>query len=224
MVQFYQFTSDRKYFDLRFQFEATRERDHYSWLIEGIEFLPMEKVEHEVLEEETADMHPISYSDTNWEQKLPNDYEKIIKWSKDSVRWTTKKELYFLLCNVVISNQKWEEMSNTIIKSDFGKIRVELETSTGIKVLPLSPTLFKEVAFNRSFRFSIICKMKSPILSPQTAYGCYLVYKITGNHSYFVAPVEVVDKEYRKNDSHLAKLWFIYLLSPQNQASSSKDD
>ncbi|KAJ9537981.1 hypothetical protein OSB04_030714 [Centaurea solstitialis] len=225
MVQFYQFTSDTKYFDLRFQFEATRERDHYSWLIEGIEFQPMEKVEHEVLEEEMADMHPISDSDTNWEQKLPNDYEKIIKWSKDSVRWTTKKELYFLLCNGFLINkgEEWLSLAKNGKKCPILSSRVTLVKSEW-SWKPLPESRFKEVAFNRSFRFSIICKMKSPILSPQTAYGCYLVYKITENHSSFVAPVEVVDKEYRKNDSHLAKLWFIYLLSPQNQASSSKDD
>ena len=35
-----------------------------------------------------------SESDTNWEQKIPNDYEKILNLSKDSLRWTTKRELY----------------------------------------------------------------------------------------------------------------------------------
>ena len=34
---------------------------------------------------------------TYWEQKLPSDYEDIIKWSKDSLQWTTKKELYSIL-------------------------------------------------------------------------------------------------------------------------------
>lgn len=43
------------------------------------------------------DTQPISDEDTYWEKILPNDYEDIIKWSKDSEQWTTKKELYFIL-------------------------------------------------------------------------------------------------------------------------------
>ena len=38
-----------------------------------------------------------SESDTYWEQKLPNDYEEILNLSKDSLQWTTKKELYSIL-------------------------------------------------------------------------------------------------------------------------------
>ncbi|GKA16009.1 kinase-like domain, phloem protein 2-like protein [Tanacetum coccineum] len=34
-----------------------------------------------------------SESDTYWEQKFPNDYEEILNFSKDSLMWTTKKEL-----------------------------------------------------------------------------------------------------------------------------------
>ncbi|MFS7923121.1 hypothetical protein Hanom_Chr03g00257001 [Helianthus anomalus] len=41
------------------------------------------KVEHEVLMD---DLQTISESDdTYWENKLPNDYDDIIKWSKDDV-------------------------------------------------------------------------------------------------------------------------------------------
>ena len=38
-----------------------------------------------------------SESDTFLEQKLLNDYEEILNLSKDSLQWTTKKELYSLL-------------------------------------------------------------------------------------------------------------------------------
>lgn len=50
-----------------------------------------------MLEDGKEDMLPISDSDSDWEQKLPDDYKDIIKWSKRSLQWTTNKELYFIL-------------------------------------------------------------------------------------------------------------------------------
>lgn len=52
-----------------------------------------------MFEDEKTDMQPVVESDTYWEEKLPNDYEDIIKCSKDDVKWTTKKELHSILCN-----------------------------------------------------------------------------------------------------------------------------
>ncbi|KAJ0944853.1 putative protein kinase RLK-Pelle-CrRLK1L-1 family [Helianthus annuus] len=93
-AELYQFTSDQRNVDLEILF-------YTKWcptiLVEGIEFCPMEKVEHEVLRDENVDMRSISDSETYWEQKLPTDYEDIIKWSKDGVQWRTKKELYYIL-------------------------------------------------------------------------------------------------------------------------------
>lgn len=57
-----------------------------------------------MVEDEEVDMQTISDSDTYWEQKLPSDYEDIIKTSKDSVQWTTKKELYYILCKGFLIN------------------------------------------------------------------------------------------------------------------------
>ncbi|GKF00182.1 hypothetical protein Tco_0023532, partial [Tanacetum coccineum] len=58
-------------------------------------------VEDQVLEDDKVeDIQPIldSDSDTYWGQKLPNDYEEILKLSKHSVEGKTKKELYSMLC------------------------------------------------------------------------------------------------------------------------------
>lgn len=65
-------------------------------------------MELEVLEDEKVDMQTISDPDMNWEQKLPNDYQEIIKWSKDCVQWTTKKELYSILCKGFLINNDEE--------------------------------------------------------------------------------------------------------------------
>ncbi|KAK1418151.1 hypothetical protein QVD17_27290 [Tagetes erecta] len=98
MIELYEFTSDGSTIDLKIQFEGWGYVNYGPILIEGIEFRPLEKVEVEVLDDKNVDMQPISDVDLDWEQRLPNDYEEIVNWSEDGVRWTTKKELYYLLC------------------------------------------------------------------------------------------------------------------------------
>ncbi|KAL7598435.1 hypothetical protein Lser_V15G22728 [Lactuca serriola] len=89
MAELYQFTSDSRNVDLEITFEC-----RYPLLVEGIEFQPLERAEHHVLEDEDVDMQ----TDTYWEQKIPNDYEDVIKLARYPVEWTTKKELYYILC------------------------------------------------------------------------------------------------------------------------------
>lgn len=44
--------------------------------------------------------------DANWEQKLPNDYQYIIKAAKDRVPYNiTNKEIYTLLSNGILTNK-----------------------------------------------------------------------------------------------------------------------
>lgn len=45
-------------------------------------------------------------SNTNWEQKLPTDYQYIIKSAKDRVPYNiTNKEIYMLLSNGILTNR-----------------------------------------------------------------------------------------------------------------------
>ncbi|KAM0070547.1 putative protein kinase RLK-Pelle-CrRLK1L-1 family [Helianthus debilis subsp. tardiflorus] len=92
MAELYQFTNETRSVDLKIIFEAS-----YSLAVEGIEFRALEKVKHEVLEDENIDMQSTSDSEIYWEQKVPKNYEEMIKLSKDRVKWTTKKELFFIL-------------------------------------------------------------------------------------------------------------------------------
>ncbi|XP_076916932.1 uncharacterized protein LOC143576793 [Bidens hawaiensis] len=99
MVELFQFESQKRNVDLEISFEGfmNTSSDHY--VIEGVEFQPTEKMEHKVLEDDDNYMQTISESDdTYWEKKLPKDYNDIMKWSKDGVEWTTKKQLYSILC------------------------------------------------------------------------------------------------------------------------------
>ncbi|KAJ9537573.1 hypothetical protein OSB04_030306 [Centaurea solstitialis] len=102
--ELYQFTSDGTSFDLDFQFEFDISEGEIL-LVEGIEFRPLSHVKNDVLEDETVD-HIQPTLSVDWEQKLPNDYEKIIKWSKHRLGWTTKKELYHLFCQGFLTNTR----------------------------------------------------------------------------------------------------------------------
>lgn len=112
-AELYQFTSDNRYVDLEITFKCWNKL-----LVEGIEFEPVEIVSQQILEhqeledEREVDMQEdMSHSDAYWKEKLPSDYETIIKWSKDKLHWTTKKELYSILCKGFLIQIQGEEVN-----------------------------------------------------------------------------------------------------------------
>ncbi|XP_076932196.1 uncharacterized protein LOC143597639 [Bidens hawaiensis] len=109
MAELYQFESQERNVSLEISFEGIMDYSSRNLIIEGIEFQPVDKVEHEVLEDDEIDMQTISESDdTYWENKLPNYYDDIIKLLEGSIKWTTKKELYHILCKgFQLSNEQW---------------------------------------------------------------------------------------------------------------------
>ncbi|KAJ0936945.1 putative phloem protein [Helianthus annuus] len=154
VAELFQFESQRRNFDLEISFEGFMYWDCFDYyLLQGIDFQPIEKVEHEVLMD---DMQTISESDdTYWENKLPNDYDDVIKWSKDDWFFLAKsgKRCVMLPARSSLLEKQWNWMHQ-------------------------SESRFGEVAFNPTQRCSIVCKIKSQILSPETTYACYLVYKL----------------------------------------------
>ncbi|KAD6453739.1 hypothetical protein E3N88_08445 [Mikania micrantha] len=88
--ELFQFTSDSQFVDLEILFEGFDEY-YESIFVQGIEFRPIEKVEHK------DDNQTISDSDAYCEEELPADYEDIMKWSTDIMQWTTKKEAYSII-------------------------------------------------------------------------------------------------------------------------------
>ncbi|XP_042758547.1 receptor-like protein kinase FERONIA isoform X2 [Lactuca sativa] len=104
--ELFQFTSHRRQLDLEITFECKN-----AIVVDAIEFRPLERVEHQLLENEEVDM-----PETYWEQKLPSDYEDIIKWSKYNVQQATKKELYSILCQgFLINNGEEQKMERNAI-------------------------------------------------------------------------------------------------------------
>ncbi|KAJ9537416.1 hypothetical protein OSB04_030149 [Centaurea solstitialis] len=220
MVELYHFIGDKRNFDKAIQFNSKVYGDDL--IVDSIEFRPMEKVESEAVEE-VEDMQPTSESDKDWEQKLPKDYEQIIKWSKDSMEWTTKKELYIHFCKGFLINngEEWFSLHENGKKCYMLPARAILKESDW-RWKPARESRFEEVACDPFTSFGIVCTIKSKILSPETKYACYLVFKITKDHHVFEAPTKVMDKDFHLNARHVADFWFIYLHSPPPPIIRSK--
>ncbi|XP_022746606.1 F-box protein PP2-B15-like [Durio zibethinus] len=125
-------------------------------------------------------------SDLVWERFLPSDYREIVSKASNTFKFSSKKELYLLLCNPVLVAD--------------GKTSFKLERSTGRKSYILSArelsiscsndqmfwvwksipeSRFSEVAELRTIsRLEIHGKIRTKILSPNTTYGAYLLLKL----------------------------------------------
>ncbi|KAD7477679.1 hypothetical protein E3N88_00815 [Mikania micrantha] len=194
MAELYVLTIESRNVDLEIIFECSRNHFSSVLVVEGIEFRPMEKVEDETLEDEKVDMQPNLNLDTFWEQKLPLDYEEILKWLKDEVKWTTKKELYFLLCEgfPINNGQEWFYLSKDGKKCGMLPARTTLQNDKW-RWLSIPETRFGEAVVLNDERFAIVSEIKSQLLSPQTRYACYLVYQLPENHH--VSDVPITENE-----------------------------
>jgi len=129
-------------------------------------------------------------SDTVWEKFLPSDYDDIIIRSSDSHRpvFASKKELYFHLCNqpVVIdggaksfSLDKWSGKKCFMLGARYLYI-VWADTPMYWKWTSLPGSRFAEVAELVDVCWLEICgKISTQMLSPDTTYAAYLVFKWT---------------------------------------------
>ncbi|KAJ0691165.1 putative protein kinase RLK-Pelle-CrRLK1L-1 family [Helianthus annuus] len=207
--ELYQFTSDDRVVDLEILLDGFR--GSYTMIqAQGIEFRPLEKEEQKVLEEEMFDVQPIS--DVNWNEKLPTDYEDIMKLSKHSGQWLTQKEAYLIICKGFLINdgQKWFSLDKNGRKCHMLSAR-----AAGIWVqhedrLSLPESRFGEAMVLRFWTFSIVCEIQPQLVSSQTTYASYLVYKLPEGQSGFEAPMVVKDGEYM--DDYYR---YIYLVRPQ---------
>ncbi|KAJ9537979.1 hypothetical protein OSB04_030712 [Centaurea solstitialis] len=220
MVELYHFTNDKIDVDLEIWFESSVNGQPCSLLVEGIEFRPLDDLENEAIENiVTVDMLPLSDSNLDWEQKLPNDYEEIINWSKCCLEWTTKKQLYSLLCKgfLIINSEEWFFIAKNGKKCHMLSARAALQNERWAwRSLPKSR--FGEVAFDPFPEFSISSTIKPQLLSPQTTYAGYLVYKLPKNHSRFKACGKVINKDFP------SRFWYIFLVCPQTPVLRPKVD
>ncbi|XP_022847438.1 F-box protein PP2-B10-like [Olea europaea var. sylvestris] len=136
-------------------------------------------------------------SDLVWEQFLPSDYQDIIARSVSPVVYSSKKELYFHLCD-------------SPLLLDGGKLIFRLSKSSGKKCFMLcarelsiiwadSPRYWNwktltESRFAEVAELLSVCwldihgKMQTRMLSLKTNYAAYLVFKILENSGGLYSP------------------------------------
>ncbi|KAI3797900.1 hypothetical protein L1987_33164 [Smallanthus sonchifolius] len=121
----------------------------------------------------------------------------------------------------VLEDEKWFYLSKDGKKCHMLPARTSLRNEK-LRWCSLPESRFGEAAVLNDWRFSIVSNIKSHVLSPQTTYATYLVYKLLKNHSVSEIPVKVMDKNLSPDGGEVADFWFIYLLSPQTPVIRGK--
>ncbi|PWA62785.1 phloem protein 2-like protein [Artemisia annua] len=232
VTELYQFTSYQKEHDFKFEIVGRLHTDHFhvhgddkkcDLFLVGIEFLP---VEHEK-DENKVEMQPDMDLDNDWEKILPSDYAEIIKWSKYNLQWSTYKELYSLLHEgflIKTDVEKWFSVSKNMKKRHMLPAVVVLQKGSiwnfflGMKHWiwkSLPESRFKLVAeCDKVKSFTIQCEIESQLLSLETTYACYLVYKLPRNDSMVDGLVQIDDENRVDDEQPSDKLQLVDLLTP----------
>ncbi|XP_076909265.1 putative F-box protein PP2-B12 [Bidens hawaiensis] len=211
-AELYQFTSDQRTVDLEIWFYT---ECCPTMLVEGIEFRPLKKADHEALMNDKVDMQ---LGIQKYFDDMLSDYEDMIKRSKDSVQWKTKKDLFSILCKgfQFSYGEEWFYLNKYGKKCLMLPARAVLEEDKW--TWNSEPeTRFEEVACCNFDMFGIYCKFSSKMLSPQTAYAAFLVYKLPHDHESVdqPPPVQVVDK-----DSDSKEVYNVFLRTPRTPVIS----
>lgn len=161
---------------------------------EGIEFRPMEHEIHENLEDKNkVDVQQRPISDADWEQIAWPNYINLINLSKHNVKWTTKKEHYFLLRKgFLIDNGDVTPSKMWISISKKMKIRLMIPARAILVEDPwgkeqwvwksVSKSRFEMVAESLDKKFlKVSFQIQSELLSHTTSYSCHLIYKLPEN-------------------------------------------
>ncbi|KAG1361502.1 F-box protein [Cocos nucifera] len=128
-------------------------------------------------------------SDTVWERFLPPDYPSILSRAVNPVEYSSKKELFFRICETILI--------------DDGNMSFSLEKSSGATCYmlsarqlfivwggtphywtwhPLPDSRFSEVAeLVNVCWLEIRGKIESRVLTPKTTYAAYLIFKVEQN-------------------------------------------
>ncbi|XP_010935987.1 F-box protein At2g02240 [Elaeis guineensis] len=128
-------------------------------------------------------------SDTVWERFLPPDYRSILERAVRPVEYSSKKELFFRLCEPILIDDG--KMSFSLEKSSGAKCYMLSARQMGIvwgdtpkywRWHPLPDSRFSEVA-----RLIDVCwlefrgTIRSKALTPKTTYAAYLIFKLDQN-------------------------------------------
>ncbi|PWA93805.1 protein kinase-like domain, Phloem protein 2-like protein [Artemisia annua] len=213
MAELFQFTSDGSIVDLEFFFENSGTNIDG---VEGIMFQPLEIVEDQVSKDDKVkNIQTISDSESDpyWEQKFPNDYEEILNLSKDSLRWTMKKELYSIFRRgfLIDNGQQWLSVDKHGKKCLMLSAKATWVIDDKNSAFESShESRFGEVlVITAGDEFELVNEIKPEVLSADTTYASYFVYKLPQDQSTFEYPLKLNTKNGYSWDA-----WFVYLVSP----------
>ncbi|CAI9298662.1 unnamed protein product [Lactuca saligna] len=167
--------------------------------VEGIEFRAIDNVKHEEIKESKEVQHVLK-PDSNMDlmQQLPTNPEEIFKRSEND----DNCEKLFLL-NEVNGKKHLMLSANAVV---YNSSDVKL-----FKTKPSIQTRFAEVIELLPQQvFRINCTIKSQMLSQDTEYACYLVYKLSEKCHGLHCPVKVRDLLHRNNK----EVGIVYFRSP----------
>ncbi|KAI3703943.1 hypothetical protein L1987_74140 [Smallanthus sonchifolius] len=156
------------------------------------------------------------------EWKPPFDYEDMTKTAEPPLNYSSIGELRKLLSKGVVLNggktcfslNKKGEHSEMISFVECVDLEFKGKWSSEYN------SRFGEAVQLALWRLRIHSKIQSQLVSSQTTYASYLVYKLPKDQSDFKPPVKVEDKEYLGSDH----IWYIYLVSPKTPVIGPKVD
>ncbi|GJU69256.1 kinase-like domain, phloem protein 2-like protein [Tanacetum coccineum] len=165
--------------------------------IEGIEFRAIDKVKHEYIRK-LKEVQQVLKSDFNVDQvqQLPTNFEEIFKVCRnyDELFWLGEVDGKKLL--VLSAKAALYKFTN-----------VDTFTSK-----PPTQSRFQEVIeLLLQQVFHINCTIKSQMLSPDTEYVCYLLFKLSENCQGMHCPVKVRDVLHQENK----EAEFLYFMTPE---------
>ncbi|XP_052205619.1 F-box protein VBF-like [Diospyros lotus] len=126
-------------------------------------------------------------SDVVWERFLPPDYRKIVAASVTPMEFSSKKELFFRLCNpaFIDGGNKMVKLDKLSGKKYYMLSARELSISQSNEPSSWSWKSMPESRFESvavlitASRIEIKSSIRTRILSPNTNYGAYLIVKIS---------------------------------------------
>ncbi|KAJ9536933.1 hypothetical protein OSB04_029666 [Centaurea solstitialis] len=172
------------HFDIEIEEISNLEYQDATFLIQGIQFEPLQTAQHN--HQESGSL----VGDAYWEKKLPKDYQHYVYMSNNYLHYTTKKELYFLLCDGFLgySGKLWFSLCKSTggICSMLPASEILLSQNydyQSLDTLSLSESKFGEVKkLKGTDEYRFTCKLRSPMFSRRHAYACHLVFKFADNN------------------------------------------
>ncbi|CAI9260025.1 unnamed protein product [Lactuca saligna] len=155
--------------------------------VEGVEFRAIDNVKHEDIQE-LNEVQQILKSDSNMDVlQLPTKHEEMVMRPKNI---DNDEQLFWLR---EVNGKKHLTLSAKAALYDYSDVKL-------FKTKPSAQSRFQEVIellLQQIFRIN--CKITSQMLSPDTEYACYLVFKLSDKCRGLHCPVKVRDLLHRNN-------------------------